>query len=256
MHMRFHLIQYVEDKFDLMSSILKGPFEVRGMTLPVYLKKMRTCETCGYEITLLIMTHMYKVPILIIRSDMLWLSSNVTAVDCPIVLIQNSLGQFLGTKTKYPVFVGDLPKVKLPRKHKNKKTNVIKHSMPLRKEKTSGEKFGSADEILSPIVDGSSNASIKHDHTYSLDDKDTAKLWKQVKIFAEANLSMMVDPCNTDQKDCSMSTEFPAHNMIESSIDYCDRMQISVGNDAEVNTLVMTEVNDICVVRYNSVSLI
>ena len=114
MHMRFHLIQYVEDNLDLMSSILKGPFEVRGMTLPVYLKKMRTCETCGYEITLLIITHMYKVPILIIRSDMLWLSSNVTAVDCPIVLIQNSSGQFLGTKTKYPVFVGDLPKVKLP----------------------------------------------------------------------------------------------------------------------------------------------
>ena len=43
-----------------------------------------------------------------------------------------------------------------------------------------------------------------------------------------------------------MSTEFPAHNVMESSIDYCDRMQISVENDAEVNTLVMTEVNDIC----------
>ena len=67
-----------------------------------------------------------------------------------------------------------------------------------------------------------------------------------MKIFEEANLSMTIDPCNTDQKDCSMSTEFPAHNVMESSIDYCDRMQISVGNDAEVNTLVMTEVNDIC----------
>ena len=176
MHMIFHLIQYVEDKLDLMSLILKGPLEVRGVTLPVYLEKMRSCKTCGYEIILLIMTHMYKVPILIIRSDMLRLLSNVTAVDCPIVLIQNSSGQFLGTKTKYPVFVGDLPKVKLPRKRKNKKTNVIKHSMPLRKEKTSGEKFGSADEILCPIVDVSSNASIKHDHTYSSDDKNTAKL--------------------------------------------------------------------------------
>ena len=139
-----------------------------------------------------------------------------------------------------------MPKVKLPRKCKNKKTNVIKHSTPLRKEKTSGEKFGSADEILSPIVDVSSNTSIKHDHTYSADDKDTAKLRKQVKIFEEANLSTMVDPCNTDQEDCSMSTEFPAHNVMESSIDYCDRMQISVGNDAEVNTLVTTEVNDTC----------
>ena len=118
----------------------------------------------------------------------------------------------------------------------------------MRKKKTSGEKFGSTDEILSPIVDGSSNTSIKHDHMYSLDDKDTEKLWKQSEIFEEANLSMTVDPCNTDQKDYSMSTEFPVHNTMESSIDYCDRMQISVGNDAEVNTLVMTEVNDICTV--------
>ena len=43
-----------------------------------------------------------------------------------------------------------------------------------------------------------------------------------------------------------MSTEFPVHNMMESSIDYCDRMQISVGNDGEVNAVVMTKVNDIC----------
>ena len=108
MHMRFHLIQYVEENFDLMSCILKGPLEVMGMNLPVYLKKMRTCETCCYEITLLIMTHMYKVPILIIRSDMLWLLSNVTAVDCPIVLVQDSSGQFLGTKTKYTLFLAEL----------------------------------------------------------------------------------------------------------------------------------------------------
>ena len=56
----------------------------------------------------------------------------------------------------------------------------------------------------------------------------------------------MVDPCNSDQKDCSMSTEFPEHNIMESSIDYSDRMQISVGNDTEGNALVTTEVNDIC----------
>ena len=69
MHMQFHLIRYVEENYDLMTSILKGPLEVRCMTLDVYLRKMHNCETCRYEFTLLILTHMYKVPILVIRSE-------------------------------------------------------------------------------------------------------------------------------------------------------------------------------------------
>ena len=58
MHMRFHLLKYIEENYDLMTSILKGPLEVRCMTLDLYMRKMYNCETWGYEITLLILTHM------------------------------------------------------------------------------------------------------------------------------------------------------------------------------------------------------
>ena len=180
MHMRFHLLKYIEENYDLMTSILKGPLEVRCMTLDLYMRKMYNCETCRYEITLLILTHMYQVPILVIRSDMLWLSSNVAAIDCPIVLVQNSCGQFLGTKTKCPVFVGNVPKITFPKKPRNRKPVAIKHSTPLRNEDAEEKVFGSGQEILSPIAEKSGNSSIEHDHTYSSDDKGTCRKKREV----------------------------------------------------------------------------
>ena len=111
---------------------------------------------------------------------MLWLSSNVTALDCPIVLVQNSYGQFLGTKTKYPVFVGDLPKVKFPKKLKVKKGTTIVHSKPVRNNNLNAEKFGSSQQILSPILDESESSAINHNHTYSAEDEDTKKLRDEV----------------------------------------------------------------------------
>ena len=183
------------------------------------LEKMYNCETCGYEITLLIITHMYQVPILVIRSDILWLSSNVAAVDCLIVLVQNSCSQFLGTQTKYPVFIRNVPKIKFPKKHRNKKQVAIKHSMPLRNEDTEEKVFGSGKEILSPIAERSSNSSIEHDHTYSTDDKETAKIREEVRHLEEANFSTTVDEGNSQKEDGSMSTEFPEQNVMESSVD-------------------------------------
>ena len=219
MHMRFHLIRYVEENYDLMTSILKGPLEVRCMVLDIYLRKMHNCETCGYEITLLILTHMYKVPILVIRSDMLWLSSNVTTLDCPIGLVQNSYGQFLGTKTKYLVFVGDLPKVKFPKKLKAKKCARIVLSTPVQNNNLNAVKFGSSQQILSPILDESGRSAINHDHTYSVEDEETKKLREEVRQFKEANLSTTVDEVVNKKNTRSMSTEFPKYNVMESSVD-------------------------------------
>ena len=222
MHMRYHLISFVEENYDLMSSILKGPLEVRGMNLDVYLRKMRICDTCGYEITLLILTHMYKVPILVIRSDMLWLSSNVTAVDCPIVLVQKSSGEFLGTKTKCPVFVGDLPKIKFPRKPRAKKTTVLKHSTPVRNTDVTPTEFGQ--EILSPIVEKSSKEGDEENETCTEDDSDTKKVREDVRNFETANLSTTVDGGTTFDGGTTVDGSTTEHNVMESSIISDDRM--------------------------------
>ena len=220
MHIWFHLIGYVEENRDLMETILKGPLEVRSMSLDVYLKKMRNCETCGYEITLLILTNMYEVPILVICSDMLWLSSNVTAIDCPIVLVQNSSGQFLGTKTKYLVFVGNLPKITFPKTKRSKSMKVteLQHSMPLRDVEESDKNFGTGQEILSPIGGKQEINSGEVAPTDNSKDTDMAAVRKSVQIFEEANLSTTVDEGNSKTNDCSMSTEYPEHNVMESSI--------------------------------------
>ena len=166
---------------------------------------------------------------------MLWLSSNVAAVDCPIVLVQNSCGQFLGTKTKCLVFIGNVPKITFPKKLKNKKLVAIKHSTPLRNEDTEEKVFGSGQEILSPIAEKSGNSSIEHDHTYSSDDKETEKIREEVRDLEEANFSTTVDEGNMQKEEGSMSTEFPEHNVMESSVDLALRSDVVANEDTSNN---------------------
>ena len=113
MHMRFHLVMYIEEHFGLMNSILKAPLEARGMTLQGYVDKMHSCITCGYEITLLALSHIYKSGILVIRPDMLWVSHKIPAIDCPIVIVEHCDGHFCGMKVKKPFYVGSVPRIKL-----------------------------------------------------------------------------------------------------------------------------------------------
>ena len=57
---------------------------------------------------------MFKIPILVIRQDFIWISSKVAPIMCPVVLIQDETGFFLGTHTVNPIYVGSVPVVTVP----------------------------------------------------------------------------------------------------------------------------------------------
>ena len=97
MHMHYHLVKFVQENFKLVQLLVSAPLEAWKMTLQQYVTKMAIGDTCGYEVTLLILSHMFKVPFLVMRSDMLWMSENVWPIECPIVLVQSVNGRFLGT---------------------------------------------------------------------------------------------------------------------------------------------------------------
>ena len=113
MHMRYHLVKFVQENFELVDLLVSAPLEARKMTLQQYVTKTAIGDTCGYEVTLLILSQMFKVLFLVIRSDMLWMSQNVWPIDCPIVLVQSVHGRFLGTRNNKPVFIGTVPRIKL-----------------------------------------------------------------------------------------------------------------------------------------------
>ena len=75
---------------------------------------MYQCLTCGFETTLLILAHMYKIAILVIRQDFVWISSKVAPIMCPVVLVQDETGFFLGTRSPNPIYVGSVPIVTVP----------------------------------------------------------------------------------------------------------------------------------------------
>ena len=57
---------------------------------------------------------MFKIPILVIRQDFVWISSKVARIMCPVVLVQDETGFFLGTCTPNPIYVGSVPVVTVP----------------------------------------------------------------------------------------------------------------------------------------------
>ena len=44
---------------------------------------------------------------MVIRSDFVWLSHNIKPELCPIIIVQNATGQFMGTHVKKPLYVGE-----------------------------------------------------------------------------------------------------------------------------------------------------
>ena len=203
MHMRYHLVKFVQENFELVQLLVSAPLEARKMTLQQYVTQMAIGDTCGYEVTLLILSQMFKVPFLVIHSDMLWMSQNVRLIECPIVLVQSVNGRFLGTRTKKPVFIGTVPRIKLSVK-KNDTQNIM-HSTPARKSQGSQNEFQPlGEEIFLPIVDKDKVQSIHSDHNYSLDSK-TNKLGESSGEFT--------DSCDKE----SMSTEYPENSVVDAS---------------------------------------
>ena len=203
MHMRYHLVKYVEQNFELVQLLVSAPLESRRMTLQQYATKMSIGDTCGYEVTLLILSEMFKVPLLVIRADMLWISRNVKPIDCPIVLVQRMNDRFLGTRTKTPVFVGTVPRIKLT--VKRSETSHITHSTPARNTEGSSKQLEKLMcEVMSPIVQEENVQAIHADHNYSFDG------------HTNTHIESSLEFTNLDCKK-SMSTEYPEGSVVDAN---------------------------------------
>ena len=110
-HMQKHLIKYCKENHRLLQVLLCEQLTQRNLTLDQYMCLMEGTSTCGYELTLLILSQMFNIAILVICSDFLWVSTQVPPRECPVVIIQNTSGEFLGTKSMcgvHPVSVGTI----------------------------------------------------------------------------------------------------------------------------------------------------
>ena len=110
--MRYHLYQYCIENRDIVEPVVAEVLRKRKLSYDMHLAKMYQCLTCGYETTLLILAEMFKIPILVIRQDFVWISSKVVPIMCPVVLFQDETGFFLGTHT--PIYVGSVLVVTVP----------------------------------------------------------------------------------------------------------------------------------------------
>ena len=105
--MHVHVINYCNENYKVLSRDLKGALKTRKLDLAGYLYKMQNTMMCGLEVTLLILSRMYRCGIMVIRSDFVWLSHNIKPELCPIIVVQNATGQFMGTHVKKPLYVGE-----------------------------------------------------------------------------------------------------------------------------------------------------
>ena len=112
--MRYHLYQYCIENRDTVEPLVAEVLRKRKISYDMYLAKMYQCLTCGFETTLLILAHMFKIAILVIRQDFVWISSKVAPIMCPVVLMQDETGFFLGMRSPNPIYVGSVPVVTVP----------------------------------------------------------------------------------------------------------------------------------------------
>ena len=104
--------------------------------------------TSGLEVTLLILSRMYRCGIMVIRSDFVWLPHNIKPELCPIIIVQNATGQFMGTHVKKPLYVGEF--VESFACIRSKKPIV---TSTLQRDGSIGYFGPSAQEDLSPIAE-------------------------------------------------------------------------------------------------------
>ena len=112
--MRYHLYQYSIENRDIVKPVVTEVLRKRKISYDMYLVKLYQCLTGGFETTLLILAQMFKIPIYVIRQDFVWISSKVAPIMCPVVLVQDKTGFFLGTHTPNPIYVGSVPVVTVP----------------------------------------------------------------------------------------------------------------------------------------------
>ena len=123
--MRRHLLMFCKDNYERLEGLLSEALDARELSLKDYMELMEGTSTSGYEVTLLILSHMFSINILVIQSDFLWLSSSMAPIDCNVVIVQSTSGDFLGTKSTKGsklVNVGTVPRI-----YVNKRRSPMRH---------------------------------------------------------------------------------------------------------------------------------
>ena len=149
---------------------------------------------------------MYNVDIVVIRPDFVWLSGPVAPITCGIVLVQDASGNFLGTKTKNPVYIGLVPKISLPDPNViRSKLHEIRHqstpNRPIRSQNEAFKQFGGG---ISPIVQMGSRKSVANrevvarqnllgEDSSSSTSGSTSLLRQQISKFEQENLSQTTE---------------------------------------------------------------
>ena len=195
---------------------------------------------------------MYNVDVVIIRPDFVWLSRAVAPITCGIVLVQDLSGNFLGTKTKNPVYIELVPKISLPDPNViTAKLHKIRHqstpNRPIRSQNEAFRKFGGG---LSLIVENSSwksqankevvaRQNLLSEDSSSSTSASTSLLRQNIHEFEEQNLSQMAED-SEEGKDLSTTidpneafAEDGQQNDIESSHDQENRQTSVTKDDSE-----------------------
>ena len=150
----------MKENYGELETELKKPLEVQRQSLQNYLEMMEWTPSLGSEITLLIICHMFKISILVVRTDFIWVSENIAPFNADIVLVQNCNGHFLGTKRidSKLVDIGEVPWYIVNKR----KSPSMKMSTP--KEKRNGE------EPMAELIDPGLLPIVKQENQQSKDD--------------------------------------------------------------------------------------
>ena len=196
-HMCLHLLDYMKENYGELETELKKPLEVHRQSLQNYLEMMEWTPSLGSEITLLIICRMFKISILVVCADFIWVSENIAPFNADVVLVQNCNGHFLGMKRieSKLVDIGEVPQY-----------IVNKHKSPSMKTSTSKEKRNGKEPVaelidpgLLPIVK-QENQQSKDDTGFSMSEttSSTRRLHQEVIQFEETTM---------EEKDDSIGEE-------------------------------------------------
>ena len=110
-HMRLHLLDYTKENYAELETALKKPLEVHRQSLQNYLELMEWTPSWGSEITWLIICHMFRISILVVHANFIWVSENIAKFSADVVIVQNCNGHFLGMKMidSKLVDIGEVP---------------------------------------------------------------------------------------------------------------------------------------------------
>ena len=154
--MRQHLLMFCKENYERLEGLLSEALDARQLSLKDYMELMEETSTSGYEVTLLILSHMFSINVLVIRSDFLWLSSSMAPIDCNVVIVQSTSGEFLGTKStkgSKVVNVGTVPRIYVNKRRSPMAVKDTKTSTPIDLSRTKRSEIGDKLNVsVSPIT--------------------------------------------------------------------------------------------------------